>query len=170
MDDLEKRASDFARRAHAGQEYGNGEFHEMHLARVVANLREYGVDDPVMLAAAWLHDTVEDTETTVEDIRAEFGEDVADLVWRLTDEPGRNRKERHHLTHIKIRGKPEAVQIKLADRIANVESSIEQRTNLRGMYRSEHPAFREDLYKEGEWPDMWKRLDDLNGFRPDAIA
>ncbi|HEY0305554.1 MAG TPA: HD domain-containing protein [Longimicrobiales bacterium] len=161
MDDLENRASDFARRAHAGQEYGGGDFHEKHLGRVASTLRRFGVDDPSLLAAAWLHDTVEDTDTTIEDIRREFGDDIADLVWRLTDEPGRNRKERHHLTHLKIRGRPEAVRIKLADRIANMEASMEQRSHLRGMYRHEHPAFREHLYREGEWEEMWIYLDRL---------
>jgi guanosine-3',5'-bis(diphosphate) 3'-pyrophosphohydrolase len=167
MDDIEQRASEFAKRAHTGQDYGGGDFHENHLARVVATLRSYGVEEPAHLAAAWLHDAVEDTATTVEQIRNEFGDDVADLVWRLTDEPGKNRKERHHLTHQKIRGRPEAVRIKLADRIANVESSIEQRTHLRGMYREEHPAFRRDLYREGEWPEMWAHLDKLNRFTND---
>lgn len=162
MDDIEQRASEFARRAHAGQDYSGGDFHTNHLARVVATLRKFGVDDPTLLAAAWLHDTVEDTSTTIDDIRGEFGDDVADLVWRLTDEPGKNRKERHHLTHLKIRGRPEAVRIKLADRIANVESSIEQHTHLRGMYREEHAAFRTDLYRENEWADMWAVLDRLN--------
>jgi (p)ppGpp synthase/HD superfamily hydrolase len=161
MDELEKRASDFAQQAHAGQEYGTGNFHERHLARVVATLRRFGVDDPVLLAAAWLHDTVEDTEVTEDDIRREFGDDVGDLVWRLTDEAGGNRKERHRLTHLKIRGRPEAVRVKLADRIANVESSLEERTHLRGMYRAEHPAFREHLWRAGEWEEMWAHLDSL---------
>jgi (p)ppGpp synthase/HD superfamily hydrolase len=159
MDDLEKRASEFARRAHTGQEYSGGDFHERHLARVVATLRDFGVSDPVLLAAAWLHDTVEDTSTTVEDVRREFGDDVADLVWRLTDEPGKNRKERHHLTHLKIRGRPESVRVKLADRIANVESSVEEGTHLFGMYRKEHTQFRADLQREGEWREMWERLE-----------
>lgn len=161
MDELEKRASDFAKRAHAGQKYSGGDFHEKHLARVATTLRGFGVDDPVLLATAWLHDSVEDTTVTVDDIRAEFGDDVADLVWRLTDEAGHRRKERHHLTHLKIRGRPEAVRVKLADRIANMESSIEERSHLRGMYRAEHPDFRTDLYREGEWEDMWAHLDGL---------
>jgi guanosine-3',5'-bis(diphosphate) 3'-pyrophosphohydrolase len=161
MNEIERRASDFARRAHAGQEYSGGAFHEKHLARVVATLRRFGVDAPALLAAAWLHDTVEDTDTTVEDIHREFGDDVADLVWRLTDEPGRNRKERHHLTHLKIRGRPEAVCIKLADRIANMESSMEERSHLRGMYRAEHGQFRDDLHRPGEHDDMWAHLDAL---------
>lgn len=159
MDELEQRAAAFAQRAHAGQTYGQGDFHEMHLARVVATLRRFGVDDPVLLAGAWLHDAVEDTATTVEDIRREFGDDVADLVWRLTDEPGRNRKERHHLTHLKIRGRPDALRVKLADRIANVEASFEQRSHLYGMYRHEHKRFREDLFRANEFADMWEYLE-----------
>jgi (p)ppGpp synthase/HD superfamily hydrolase len=161
MDEVVERASEFARRAHAGQDYGGGAFHEKHLGRVVATLRRFGVADPVLLAAAWLHDTVEDTTVTIEDIRQEFGDDIADLVWRLTDEPGKNRKERHFLTHQKIRGRAEAVCVKLADRIANMEASIEQRSHLRGMYRHEHSAFREHLYLPGEWEDIWTYLDAL---------
>ena len=161
MDELEKRASDFAKRAHTGQEYGTGAFHEKHLARVVATLRRFGVEDPVLLAAAWLHDAVEDTDVTDADIRREFGDEVGDLVWRLTDEAGENRKERHRLTHLKIRERPEAVRVKLADRIANVESSLEERTHLRGMYRAEHPAFLEHLYRPGEWEEMWNHLNAL---------
>ena len=160
MDELEQRALEFAKRAHAGQEYGGGDFHEKHLARVVATLRKFGEDNPLLLAAAWLHDTVEDTDVTIDDIRAEFGDDVADLVWRLTDEEGHNRKERHHLTHMKIRGRTDAVRVKLADRIANVESAHEQRTHLRGMYREEYQAFFDDLYRAGEWEEMWQHLQD----------
>jgi (p)ppGpp synthase/HD superfamily hydrolase len=158
MQELEQRASAFARRAHTGQRYGNGDFHQGHLTKVVNTLRKFGEEDPVLLAAAWLHDTVEDTNVTVEDIKREFGDDVADLVWRLTDETAGSRKERHHQTHLKIRGRREAVRIKLADRIANVEASIEQRSHLRGMYRAEYAQFREDLYREGEYEDMWAYL------------
>ena len=157
--ELVERASEFAKRAHAGQKYGGGDFWTMHLARVVETLKSFGEDNPILLAAAWLHDTVEDTDVTIDDIRREFGDDVADLVWRLTDEEGRNRKERHHLTHMKIRGRSDAVRVKLADRIANVESAFEERSHLRGLYREEYDAFFEDLYREGEWEEMWQYLE-----------
>ena len=159
--DLVQQASEFARQAHAGQKYGGGDFHERHLARVVATLQEFGERRATLLAAAWLHDTVEDTDTTADDIRKSFGDDVGDLVWRLTDEQAETRRERHARTHAKIRGRNEAVRVKLADRIANVEASIEQHSHLFGMYRKEHGDFRKDLYIEGEWDDMWERLDAL---------
>ena len=158
---LLERACSFARKAHAGQEYSGGDFHEKHLGRVVATLRDFGETREPLLAAAWLHDTVEDTSVTVEDIRREFGDDVADLVWRLTDEEGGSRRERHSKTHAKIRGRTEAVRVKLADRIANVQSAIEQKTNLYGMYRKEHAQFRAELYQPGEWEEMWARLGEL---------
>jgi (p)ppGpp synthase/HD superfamily hydrolase len=161
MGPLAERASEFARRAHAGQEYGDGTFHDNHLARVVGVLEQFGESDERLIAAAWLHDTVEDTDVTIDQIKDVFGDDVADLVWRLTDETGGSRRERHAKTHMKIRERSEAVRVKLADRIANVEASIEQKSQLYGMYRKEHAAFREHLYHEGEWEEMWARLNGL---------
>lgn len=161
MGPLVERAREFARKAHDGQAYGDGAFLEEHLGRVVSTLQEFGESNEVLLAAAWLHDTVEDTDITIDDVRAEFGDDVADLVWRLTDEPGDNRRERHAKTFRKIRGRRDAVRVKLADRIANVEASLEQRSHLFGMYRSEHDHFTSELYREGEWEDMWGRLNRL---------
>ena len=81
-----------------------------------------------MLAAAWLHDTVEDTDTTIEEIQSEFGKEVAELVEMLTDvskpEDGnrtiRKALDRHHLAE----ASPEAKTIKLADLIDNSRSII----------------------------------------------
>jgi (p)ppGpp synthase/HD superfamily hydrolase len=158
---LVERAREFARQAHLPQEYGGGAFHDKHLRRVVAALEEFGETGEVTLAAAWLHDTVEDTTIDVAEIGREFGDDVADLVWRLTDEAGGVRRERQTKTHVKIRQRPEAVRVKLADRIANVEASIEQGNGLFAMYRAEYRQFRRDLHRDGEWEDMWARLDTL---------
>ena len=159
--DLVERARRFAERAHERQKYGDGAFHEKHLQRVVATLQSFGETSANLLAAAWLHDTVEDTPTTVEDIKREFGDDVADLVWRLTDETAGVRRERHAKTHAKIRQRADAVRVKLADRIANVEASIEQRSQLLAMYRAEYADFRRELHQRGEFEDMWRRLEQL---------
>ena len=161
-DPLILAAREFARRTHHGQTYGDGDFHTIHLTRVVAVLERFGETDPRLLAAAWLHDVLEDTPTTLEEVQAIVGEDVADLVQRLTDEKGGNRRERQEKTHVKIRGRTEAVRVKLADRIANVEYCVETSdTKLDGMYRKEYPRFREHLHLNGEYPDMWQRLDEL---------
>jgi guanosine-3',5'-bis(diphosphate) 3'-pyrophosphohydrolase len=159
---VDKKAREFARTAHRDQRYGSGSFFDEHLARVVATLLRFGEDNPTLLAAGWLHDVVEDTPVTIETIRSEFGDEIADLVDRLTDERGGSRRERQHKTHRKIRAVVGAVRIKLADRIANVEACIETQSPLLDrMYRKEYARFREDLYSPGTYRDMWEHLDRL---------
>lgn len=85
--DLLDRAIVFAVRAHAGTERRGKGFpyivHPMEAVEIVATMTH----DQELLAAAVLHDTVEDTDTTIEQIRAEFGDNVAELVASETDEP-----------------------------------------------------------------------------------
>ena len=81
------RAIVFAVRAHAGTERRGKGFpyivHPMEAVEIVATM----TNDQELLAAAALHDTVEDTDTTIEQIRAEFGDRVAALVATESDEP-----------------------------------------------------------------------------------
>lgn len=85
------RAIIFAVRAHAGIERRGKGFpyivHPMEAVEIVATM----TPDQELLAAAALHDTVEDTDTTVEQIRAEFGDRVAELVAAESDEPHESR-------------------------------------------------------------------------------
>ena len=77
--DLVTRAFRYAAAAHAGQQRQSGsDFieHPVGAARICAELRL----DEQTIAAALLHDVVEDTETDIEDVRAEFGEEIAKLV------------------------------------------------------------------------------------------
>lgn len=156
---IDSRARELARRVHEGQEYGEGPFFENHLSRVVATLERYGENDPLLKAVAWLHDAVEDTELTVEEIREQLGEELATLVWRLTDEQADSRALRQTRTHAKIREDARAVRVKLADRIANVESARERGSPLMGMYRNEHAQFRSELQRPGEYEAMWRDLE-----------
>lgn len=157
-----EQAREFARLAHAGQVYGAGAFFEFHLVRVVATLERFGEEDPAVLAAGWLHDVLEDTATSVDILLPEFGGEISDLVVRLTDEREGSRRERQERTHARIRGKQKAVRVKLADRIANVEANIEMNSPLVDrMYRKEYSRFREHLYQQGEFPEMWRHLDAL---------
>lgn len=55
---------------------------------------EGDVRDPVILAAALLHDTMEDTQTTIQELQGEFGESVAQIVMEVTDEPSINWRAR----------------------------------------------------------------------------
>ena len=104
------------RRKYSKQPY---EVHLKSVAEIVATV----TDDEEMLAAAWLHDTVEDTPATIEDIEREFGEAVAGLVSDLTDvsRPGdgnravRKAIDRAHSAQASSRAKT----VKLADLIDN---------------------------------------------------
>ena len=97
----------------------------VHPAEVAAIVAEYG-GTPEMIAAAWLHDTVEDTGVTSELIRKEFGDEVADLVGWLTDvsRPDHgNRAQRKAVDRAHTAAAPAAAQtIKLADLICNTRS------------------------------------------------
>lgn len=98
--------------------------HPIALADVLAN--EAGVDDVSVLCAAILHDTVEDTETTPEELAEHFGERIRDIVLEVTDDkalPKAARKQAQidHASHIS----PEAQLVKLADKICNLRDMID---------------------------------------------
>jgi len=78
-----ERAAYFAIRAHDGQKRASGEDYVNHTFAVAAIVHELGLDSEVVIAAL-LHDTVEDTEVTLDELRKEFGADVASLVNGVT--------------------------------------------------------------------------------------
>lgn len=156
-------AEAFATVQHGDQKYGE-EPYTKHLAHVAEVLRRFKFTSEDLQVAAWLHDTVEDTNASLTQIEMMFGRNVADIVRRVTNEPGKNRKERHANTYPKIKFSVEALTVKLADRIANVESSIETTSDKLGMYKKEHKEFKRMLYRDNVGHDaMWRHLDFLIG-------
>jgi GTP diphosphokinase / guanosine-3',5'-bis(diphosphate) 3'-diphosphatase len=126
--DLLERAFAFASERHEGQQRRSGEdfiLHPLGVARILAELDR----DDATLAAALVHDVVEDTHATVEEVRAEFGEEVATLVEGVTK-----------LTRIQFQSREQAqaenyrkmvmamaedyrvILIKLADRLHNMRT------------------------------------------------
>jgi guanosine-3',5'-bis(diphosphate) 3'-pyrophosphohydrolase len=92
-----------------------------HPIEVASVLVEAGVDDPEVLAAALLHDTVEDTWATPEEIEAEFGPRVRALVEAVTDDKSLRSGERKRLQVVHAADlEPDAKLIKIADKTANV--------------------------------------------------
>jgi GTP diphosphokinase / guanosine-3',5'-bis(diphosphate) 3'-diphosphatase len=81
--DLVERAFKYAQKAHKGQKRKSGDDYIIHPVAVARILLELNMSDS-MVAAAMLHDTIEDTETTISDIQSEFGDDVAQLVVGVT--------------------------------------------------------------------------------------
>lgn len=138
------KAMNFGCSVHGSQAYGKHSY-VRHLAHVESVLLRFGFDDPALLSAAWLHDSIEDANVTWRQLDEMFGEEVAMLVFAVTDGEGANRKERKAASYAKMRDYPRAIILKLADRIANVESSMIDNGSLLGMYAKEYPAFRATL-------------------------
>jgi GTP diphosphokinase / guanosine-3',5'-bis(diphosphate) 3'-diphosphatase len=118
------RASAFAAHKHRNQRRKDVDAspyinHPLTLANVLAN--EGGVGDTVTLCAALLHDTVEDTDTTSDELLREFGADICSVVLEVTDDRSLPKAERkrlqvEHAATISDRAK----LVKLADKISNL--------------------------------------------------
>ena len=125
---LVTEAAQFAARRHAGMaRKGRGnEPYVNHLAEV-AHLLAVATSgaDAELVAAGWLHDTIEDTDTTREQLAREFGARVANIVVEVTDDMSlpkdrRRQKQIEDASH----KSPDAKLIKIADKISNVGARI----------------------------------------------
>ena len=161
----EALAQKIATEAHGDQKYGEKPYTD-HLAAVRLVLQDFGYEDEDdICVAAWLHDTLEDTKYTAEEMECSFGPQVTKLVWAVTG-IGKTRKERNADAYAKLQQHPAAIPLKLADRISNAENSARDNPRLLAMYRSEYPEFKRHLLGEvsvaarkGPVMSMWDRLD-----------
>lgn len=111
---------DQRRKGHRSLPYVN---HPIDLANVL--WFEGDVRDARTLAAALLHDTIEDTQTTVQELQGEFGEEVAQIVLEVTDEPSLHYRVRRKLQVTRARSASVAARhVKLADKICNLRDLI----------------------------------------------
>jgi (p)ppGpp synthase/HD superfamily hydrolase len=141
--DLQTQAQIFATAAHAaiGQKRKySGDDYIVHPARVASIVMRHGGTDE-MVAAAWLHDTVEDTDVTPILITKMFGVDVADIVEGLTDislpEDG-NRAKRKSIDRMhSANASTEAQFVKCADIVDNSWDIAENDLSFAKVYKSE---------------------------------
>ena len=115
---------------------------------------------------SYLHDVVEDTDVSIEDIKVEFGVFIADCISILTDEIGKNRQERKIKTYAKmakVSGKLElALVVKAADRLANLTACFsDNNIHLLNMYKQEHEVFKSSVQRDGLASDIWQKIDQL---------
>ena len=113
----------FAAEAHRGQTRFAEDFREpyiTHPLRVMSILFRHGVSDEEVLCAAVLHDVVEDTPIDLDQIRSTFGDRVSEMVDVLTKPSAVNKPERHGIVLGRLRGDPEAAEVKMADRLDNL--------------------------------------------------
>lgn len=153
------KALKFAAQKHRDQRRKDAEAspyinHPIALAEVLVN--QGGIDDPVVLAAALLHDTIEDTETTFEELVDEFGREVAGIVLEVTDDktlesPERKRLQVAHAAELSHSAK----LVKLADKICNLGDV------------SDHPPPSWSLDRRQEYFEWAKSvIDNLRGASP----
>ena len=123
---LAVNAADFAARRHVNQRRkgATGEPYVNHLAEVAMLLADAtGGSDDALVAAGFLHDTLEDTPTEYEELAVLFGADVADLVAAVTDDKSLPKAERKRL---QVEHAPKksvrARLLKMADKISNLRS------------------------------------------------
>lgn len=106
------------------------------------------------------HDILEDTNNSYNDLVKVIGVTAADMVYNVTDELGKNRKERKERTLPKIKACRYSTYVKLMDRLANVYYSADVKSRMYTMYQDEHPEFITSLYTE-EYGEIWVDLDVL---------
>ena len=119
--------------------------HPIALAEVLAG--EGGIADVEVLAAALLHDTIEDTATTIDELRALFGERIAGVVAEVTDDQNLPKTERKRLQieHAAALSRG-AKLVKLADKICNLRDVAER------------PPAKWDLARRREYFEWAKRV------------
>jgi len=119
------QAKDLATQRHAGQTRFDGTEYIVHPLRVADTVRQHmqnSSDLDSLIAAALLHDTLEDTDTSYQELEKLFGELVAGLVLEVTSSPSaiKHYGKGDYLLHKMTYMTPYALTIKLADRLDNV--------------------------------------------------
>lgn len=153
------RAYNVAHLAHQNHQYDIYPY-MYHISSVVNNAITLGYDEAIVIGCI-LHDTMEMSDISYNDIKKAFGEEVAEIVYCVTDELGRNRKERKEKTHPKIKANWKALVVKICDRIANVEHSKLYNQDKFKMYKKEHSDFVLALKDDCHNSDVNKAWDKL---------
>lgn len=152
-----KEARMVAVKLHASQSYDEIYPYEKHLDDVVEVLKRFGFSGKFIIAG-YLHDSIEDGAISFNKIKRHFGVEIAEMVYCVTDELGRNRVEKKTKTLPKTASNPDAIILKLGDRIANIEHG-----GKIDMYAAEYQEFKGTLYLNT--PDsakkMWGYLESL---------
>lgn len=155
------RAKEFAQYAHRDQvrKY-TGEPYFNHLKEVASLVEQYFVDTDI-ICAAYLHDTLEDTDTTYEDLLDEFGIVTANLVLDLTDiskpEDG-NRAARKKIDREFMHSRRPIVQfIKCADIISNTASIVERDPDFAKVYLKEKELLLNGMHPIVKDHPLWRK-------------
>lgn len=165
---LEYRAKLYATAMHrlVNQTYDGVRPYAFHLQMAVEVARHFinlipEADRDLVLAACWAHDVIEDTRESYSDVVKELGSDVAEIVYAVTNDKGRNRAERGGVNYyLGISRTKYAPFVKLCDRLANVVYSKYKGSRQYEMYRREAKDFLIRIYNPA-YMDMMMALTKL---------
>jgi guanosine-3',5'-bis(diphosphate) 3'-pyrophosphohydrolase len=146
---LVSEAAELAARRHNGQtRKGRGEEPYINHLAEVANMLSAATngEDAELVAAGWLHDTIEDSETTHDELAQRFGLRVAGLVVECTDDMSLPKSERRKRQIIDaLKKSPSAKFIKIADKVSNIRARI---------FANPSAAQREELAEYVAWAEQ----------------
>lgn len=123
--------------------------------KIIEQIADGDIDSAIeaVILACWGHDLIEDTRTSYNDVKVVLGETTADMIYAVTNEKGKNRKERANSKYYEgIRNTHYAIFVKLCDRIANVQYSKMTKSRMFEMYKKENIEFEKMLgrYTDGK--------------------
>jgi (p)ppGpp synthase/HD superfamily hydrolase len=145
--------------------------YEFHLRMVVQVFKKFKSlieeDHDHIELACWGHDLIEDCRVSYNDVKNQLGEKASDIVYAVTNEKGKTRKERANDKYYEgIRNTQYAVFVKLCDRIANVQYSKMTGSRMFDMYKQENENFMTQLgyyenYNKHEFLPMFRYLENI---------
>jgi (p)ppGpp synthase/HD superfamily hydrolase len=145
----------------------DGKPYTVHLALVDDSAKKYldlipADSHEIVIAAGWCHDVIEDCRQTYNDVKEVAGDDVAEIVYAVTNEKGKTRKERANKKYYEgIRNTKWATFVKLCDRIANVKYSRSQKASMFIKYKKEYDDFIFQLRPDKIYSPMVNELAEL---------
>lgn len=163
---MKNNAREFALKAHGDQKYGEFPYY-VHLDEVAKIASQHSGDlGEKAEIVAYLHDVVEDTDVTPEQVENSFGSLVARCVSILSDEPGETRKIRKAATYKKmasVQGDEElALLVKAADRLANMRACVRSKNkDFLKMYIEENKVFKEAAYRPDLCDEIWEEINKI---------
>jgi len=168
--ELVKSAELFAKKKHSGMMRKDGTTsYSKHLEDVVNRLKSLGVIDEEILCAGWLHDTIEDTDTTFDDLFEQFGSRVAVLVSTLSKDMSLTRKQREQIYVKQLKeASLDAKLIKLCDISANLSDlknwDASKSKKLRQVRKVRHylTVIKNVLIENNDYPKIITLLESIN--------
>jgi hypothetical protein len=168
IENKETKAKEFALKCHRkiNQMYNKDLPYEFHLEKTVEIAKKYinlipESDRDEVLAGCWIHDVYEDTGESWNNIKDALNESLAEYSFSLSNEKGRNRKEKANKKYYtEMKAYKHAAFIKLCDRIANTSFAKSQKSSMFKKYQSEQDFMKEHLY-DGRYQELWDELTNI---------